>query len=435
MKPIKVIVLLVSIILLSFASIKSYEISNSQKEIDILKYDYAELNKINYGLFNMQAWKYKAFDVFSGHIEKFNISPSAYNEAESELRKYLYGVYDKYIATGVIFNQIFDDAEKNSKMNKVILKMFKDNVKTQIEVMDIKGHIPNMAIQLAQELKKQEPRFKEIMQKELVNLMQYTDKYTYIDPRVEEFKKYKCTDLECTNKYLKDQLFVKELAQKSNIWNATLLFIAALFLLSIFYKVIGAKIWVAMTTLFSLILLGLGITMPMITIDARMNSFVFNLFEKDLDFGEQVVFYQSKSILGVTQNLIESRGLDLKIVGYMILCFSVLFPLIKLMLSALFLQIKSLQNSKFAKGMIFYLGKWSMADVFVVALFMAYIGFYGLFGVQLEQLEKNKGGFAIETVNYTSLAPGALFFTAYCVLSIILGIVVNRWHENEERNL
>ena len=76
--------------------------------------------------------------------------------------------------------------------------------------------------------------------------------------------------------------------------------------------------------------------------------------------------------------------------------------------------------------MIFYLGKWSMADVFVVALFMTYIGFYGLFNAQLQQLEQNKGGFAIETVNYTHLAPGALFFTAYCIMSIVLGIVIGR---------
>ncbi len=431
MKATKNIILAIASVLLCFAVLKGYEISKAQKTIDALKYEYAELNKINYGLFNMQAWKYKAFDVFSGHIEKFNISPSAYNEAEAELRKYLYNVYDKYIATGDLFNKIFEDAEKNSKMNKVILKMFKDNVKTQVELMDIKGHIPQMAKQLSLELKNSEPRFRDLMQKELINLMQYKDKYSYVDPRNAEFLKHKCPDLDCTNKSIKEELTTRESAQKDNIKFLAILILIALAMITLFYKTIGAKIWVGTTTLFSLILLGLGISMPMINIDARMNSFVFNLFEKDLDFGEQVVFYQSKSILGVTQNLLESRGIDLKIVGIMILCFSVIFPLIKLVLSALFLQLKSLRNNGIAKGMIFYLGKWSMADVFVVALFMAYIGFYGLFGVQLEQLERNKGGFAIETVNYTSLAPGALFFTSYCVLSIILGIVVNRWHEKE----
>ncbi len=431
MKVNKTIILSIASVLLGFAVLKAYEISKAQKTIDTLKYEYAELNKINYGLFNMQAWKYKAFDVFSGHIENFTISPSAYTEAEGELRKYLYSIYDKYIATGTLFNQIFADAEKNSKMNKAILKMFKDNVKTQVELMDIKGHIPQMAKQLSLELKNNEPRFKDIMHQELINLMQYKDKYSYVDPRIAQFTKHKCNDLECTNKSITEELTTREMDQKDNILFLAVLVLIALVLMSLFYKTIGAKVWVGITTLFSLVLLGLGITMPMINIDARMNSFVFNLFERDLDFGEQVVFYQSKSILGVTQNLLESKGLDLKIVGVMILCFSVIFPLIKLVLSALFLQITKLRNSSLAKGMIFYLGKWSMADVFVVALFMAYIGFYGLFGVQLEQLEKNKGGFAIETVNYTALAPGALFFTSYCILSIVLGIVVNRWHENE----
>ena len=87
-----------------------------------------------------------------------------------------------------------------------------------------------------------------------------------------------------------------------------------------------------------------------------------------------------------------------------------------------------MQQNKLVKGMIFYLGKWSMADVFVVALFMAYIGFYGLFDAQLNGIEQNRGGFAVETINYTHLAPGALFFTTYCILSIVLGIIINKWH-------
>ena len=125
---------------------------------------------------------------------------------------------------------------------------------------------------------------------------------------------------------------------------------------------------VAGITLFSVLLLGLGISLPMIVIDARLNSFVFNLFEQDLSFAEQVVFFQSKSILDVTQNLIESRGYDLKLVGIMILCFSVIFPLIKLILGGLFLNYPALQQSRFARNTIFYLGKWSMADLWWLCL-------------------------------------------------------------------
>ena len=408
----------------------AYRIYFAQKEIDTLHQTYADINKIDYGLFNMQEWKIKAFDVFSGHIEQFNISPTAYKEAEAELRKYLYTIYDKYIESGDIFKKVFEDAEKSNKVNKMILKLFKDNIQTQVQALDIKSHIPQMAKQLAAELKNNEPKFRELMQKELVNLMQYKDKYSFIDPRTPIFNQMQCVDLECTNAKIKEKVGLLEADQRSSVYLVMGLILVSLLLIIIGHSAVGMRWTVSLVSLFSIVLLALGISMPMIIIDARMNSFVFNLFEKDLEFGEQVVFYQSKSILDVTRNLIESRGLDLKVVGIMILCFSVIFPLIKLILSALFVQYAMLRESKFAKNMIFYLGKWSMADVFVVALFMAYIGFYGLIGSQLEGMERNKGGFAIETVNYTHLSTGALFFTTYCILSIVLGIVVNKWHQS-----
>ena len=71
-----------------------------------------------------------------------------------------------------------------------------------------------------------------------------------------------------------------------------------------------------------------------------------------------------------------------------------------------------------------------MADVFVVAMFMAYIGFYGIVTSQLTSISHNPNGYAVETLNYSKLAPGALYFTLYCLLSIVIGIVINRHSEN-----
>lgn len=418
-------------VLLSFVAScwLAWQIRKEQVSIDQLQEDNAEIHRINYGLFNMQEWKEKAFYVFTGHIEQFKISPNAYKEAEGELRKYLYSIYDKYIGNGAIFNEVIAKAEKNNKVNKMLLKLFKDNINEQIEALNIKQNIPSMAKQLAAELKDNEPRFQQLMQEELVRLLQYKDKYSYQDPRLPIYKSYQCKDLACAKAQIAQRLESHKANQR---YYNTLLMVGVAaslaFLFLLYFK--GLAAWaVAGITLFSVLLLGLGISLPMIVIDARLNSFVFNLFEQDLAFAEQVVFFQSKSILDVTQNLIDSRGYDLKLVGIMILCFSVIFPLIKLVLGGLFLNYPALQRSRFARNTIFYLGKWSMADVFVVALFMAYIGFYGMFDAQLAQLEQNKGGFAIETVNYTHLASGALFFTTYCLLSIILGLLINKWHQ------
>lgn len=406
-------------------------IYTNQQEISRLEAHYAEIYRINYGIFNIQAWKEKVFHVVTGHIQQFKISPAAFDEAEIELRKYLYSIYDKFIANGVLFQGVFEQAEKNNKVNKMLLKMFKDNLSTQIDALNIKSEIPSMAKTLAAELKNNEPRFQELMRQELSRLLQFNDKYAYMDPRAAMFKEFNCPDLQCTGDFLNKELGrLKAMQYRYNIFFMSLALLA-ITMLAFLYKYSNPAWSVGGMTLFSVLLLLLGISLPMIVIDARLNSFVFNLFEQDLDFDEQVVFYQSKSILDVTRNLIESNGFDLKLVGFMILCFSVIFPLIKLVLGGLFLQYTALQNSNFARNTIFYLGKWSMADVFVVALFMTYIGFYGLFDAQLRQLEANKGGFAIETVNYTHLSSGALFFTTYCILSIFLGLIINKWHSQK----
>ena len=168
----------------------------------------------------------------------------------------------------------------------------------------------------------------------------------------------------------------------------------------------------------------------MIDIEAMLNSFTINVLGTDIGFDSQYVYYQSKSILDVTETMLRSKGWDLKLVGLLVLCFSVIFPFVKLVLTTLYLYSEKLRNSMWVQNIIFYLGKWSMADVFVVAMFMAYIGFYGIITAQLGDIENNRGGFAVETINNSKLSPGALFFTTYCLMSIILGIIVNKRVKN-----
>ena len=139
-----------------------------------------------------------------------------------------------------------------------------------------------------------------------------------------------------------------------------------------------------------------------------------------------MIYFQSKSIVEVTKTLWDSGGIDLKAVGALVLLFSIVFPFIKLLLSAGYLFMNSLKSSKLVQNIIFHLGKWSMADVFVVAIFMAYIGMYGIITSQLSAIDNGRQGFVIETLNYSRLALGAFFFTAYTILSIVIGIVINR---------
>ncbi len=398
----------------------------SYSALHILKEDLAEINRVNYGLFNMQLWKKEAMRVFENRIGQFEISEKAYDQVEIELEKYLHGINKEYIESGEIFNNIFADAEKNPSVNKVFLKLIKDNIAPQIKNLAIKQYIPGMAVQLAAELKKQEPQLRDIMRSELKKILTDTDSTSINDPREFIYSKYGVTERKAATELLNEKISVIKSDIEKNVQFVFWIGIGGFLLFWALFMYNGYISNITSMTFISVVMLILGVSLPMIDLEAMLNAFEINIIGTTIGFDKQYIYYQSKSILDVTETLISSGGIDLKIVGYMVLCFSVIFPFIKLILTVLYLFSSKMRENRWVQNIIFYLGKWSMADVFVVALFMAYIGFYGILNSQLQAIENNKGGFAVETINNSSLSPGALFFTSYCIMSIILGIVVNK---------
>lgn len=71
-------------------------------------------------------------------------------------------------------------------------------------------------------------------------------------------------------------------------------------------------------------------------------------------------------------------------------------------------------------------GKWSMADVMVVAIFMAYIGFNGIITSQLGHLSAKGQELVILTTNATALQPGFYLFLTYTLLALFLSGFLER---------
>jgi hypothetical protein len=413
--------------LLVYIGVSSSRLITQSKLIQQKEEHYAQITKIDYGLFNLRSWKDKALSIFTKRLNEFEISSGAYGQVERELRSYLYGIYKDYFVSGKLFDQLFKEAEEKKSIPPVLLNMFKKNLPEQIKNLNIEANIPSMAKMLAKEMQKKEPAIKAVLKSELDKILVDADTTIVIDPRDELLTSYVVNDFDSLKTKLVVDLEADKSSFKGKVNFMLLLFAIALLIISVIYFLSkNMPLTIGSLSLTSILLLVLGISLPMIVLDVRLNAFEFLLFGQPLAFEEQTMFFQSKSILDVTQNLLEGRTIDLKIVGIMVLCFSVIFPVIKLILSGIYLAIPKLQNSALVKGLIFHLGKWSMADVFVVALFMAYVGLYGLINTQLEKLEQNKSGFAVETVNYTHLEYGALFFTTYCILSIVLGVILSR---------
>jgi hypothetical protein len=74
----------------------------------------------------------------------------------------------------------------------------------------------------------------------------------------------------------------------------------------------------------------------------------------------------------------------------------------------------------------FQTGKWSMADVLVVAIFMAYVGFKAILDSQLAGMNVRTASMTSITTNETALQPAFVLFTAFVLFSLVLSELIKR---------
>jgi len=109
------------------------------------------------------------------------------------------------------------------------------------------------------------------------------------------------------------------------------------------------------------------------------------------------------------------------LVAALIFAFSVCIPLLKTILVCIAYFTKSMQVEKRLIHFVGAIGKWSMADVFVVAIFLAIMSTNHADTSNSEQF--NVFGFNIaldiSTQTLSAAGNGFYYFTAYCLLSLI----------------
>jgi hypothetical protein len=126
--------------------------------------------------------------------------------------------------------------------------------------------------------------------------------------------------------------------------------------------------------------------------------------------GEVEVYQQTRSIIGSVRQLYDVGS---PIPATLILLFSVIVPLTKAALVALAVFMRSaalrLRTLKFVEA----IAKWSMADVFAVALFIVYLA------AQATQQPPGAPDAAPPLLAFTAhFGPGFYWFAAYCLFSL-----------------
>ncbi|MGV6861515.1 MAG: paraquat-inducible protein A [Putridiphycobacter sp.] len=156
----------------------------------------------------------------------------------------------------------------------------------------------------------------------------------------------------------------------------------------------------------------LGLQTPFIEMEAyskdlALTSGLFDNLGKTFE-GRTYYLYQNKSVFELI-NLLFTGGNIL--VGLALVLFSVVFPITKLTASFLALLKPKSNLSKKSVSIINKLGKWSMADVFVSAVFLAVFSFTNM----------NEG---VDTSAQTLI--GLYFFLTFVILSIVSGLFLKQ---------
>jgi len=129
---------------------------------------------------------------------------------------------------------------------------------------------------------------------------------------------------------------------------------------------------------------------------------------KELASGSEIeVYHQTRSILGSVRYLYRAGS---NTAATLILVFSVLVPFLKVLLVLWALFHRDDRRRERTLRFVETIAKWSMADVFAVALFIAYLA---------AQATRTAGGSATALVTFrATLGPGFYWFAAYCLVSL-----------------
>ncbi len=183
---------------------------------------------------------------------------------------------------------------------------------------------------------------------------------------------------------------------------------------------------IAVQLLFCIVLLVGGVFTPMIEVEAKISKISLIFFGQPISFPEQVLYYQSKSVLEVFKTLITMGQPEMVIVAVLVLMFSVVFPALKVITVGLCLRDPSLPKKyRLAKFFALESSKWSMADVMALAIFMSFVAFNGLIGSAMSGL-KGPGVELVIPTDSSKMLPGFYLFVGFVRASLWLAKKLER---------
>jgi Paraquat-inducible protein A len=379
--------------------------------------DKAILGGIKYGLFSVHEWKEKVQVVLYKKIDEFELNDENRGEINQKIEQMLYWA--------------LDEVEKilKARANESWIGIFQSLIASfALDIQDLRQRVPELASQALAQLGNDDTMMdlKKFLKSKLSDYLDKTVGKANNEVFMETLKKYDCPDRDAVTCIHTLEKTVKDL--EHDVWLKSIYLILCTAGIFGIYFLANAKNKLSFYCMIasSSILLLAGILTPMIDLDARIKQIKFILMGEPIVFDEQMLFYQSKSIIDVFLVMIQNGQLESIFISVLILLFSVVFPLIKLGCSAAIVNNPDNERNGLVRFFVFKSSKWSMADVIVVAIFMSFIGFQGIINVQLAKLSALNDKVQVITTNETQLQAGFMVFTFFCLASILFSSILSK---------
>lgn len=404
--------LILLVLTLAFCCLRIIGLESGKRE---LKHDHIELSHIKYGLFNVDEWKRVVAEIITKKVRELKVTAENRPALKRQVEEVLYKVLTEV-----------DGVLREENRRRGFMGWVRGEAMDLFNVMDdVRRGIPQYADMLIDYI--EEPHNRAALEENLIQrineMMDQTvgemDYSVYNSVLLRYDAPNKAAALAAIDGRMAE-LRAVELRYLIGLGLCCVV-LAAFILARRRHRPLELGILVAA----ALVLLAGGLSLPMIDIEATITSFSFTLVGERVTFTDQVLFFQSKSILQVVWLLLTNGGAGLLVVAALVFTFSVLFPLAKLVASVVTIARGVPPRNALHRFLVFKSGKWSMADVMVVAIFMAYIGFNGVINSQLTQLAAFSGNVELFTTNNSVLQTGFYLFTAYCITGLLLSAAID----------
>ncbi|RBQ05835.1 paraquat-inducible protein A [Pedobacter miscanthi] len=405
----------------AFFGYRFHQLSVEQK---YLKEDYSLSNNITFGIFSVDRWGEKISTVVDRRVKGFKLTNQQKTEMRKEVEKELHGLVNKAVA------------EVTKPQKSLGGKLKKLAFKTFVDVGEIHAQVPSFAKTIVTKITSPTSlkRLKGIATSKMDELEAQT--YDSTDTTITTverniYRKYHVADAKAYDRLVNSRL--SEIKKDSFQFALGMLGCVAIALILWLFLRKRVQLHVPlfiMSLLFAFILLAVGVTSPIIEVDARLQTLEFAFLGDKIAFTNQVLFFQSKSILGIIGTLIEQPKPDAVLVGILLLVFVVVLPLLRIVARGVHVSCGHLFGSqKVLRFLAFDLGKWDMADVMVVGIGMTYIGLNGILKSQLSGLNMQNDTLKTVTVNNSALQLGFWVFVTYVVYTIVLSYILKKIDE------